>query len=134
VHAHALADLGAALRRSNARAEAREPLREALAIARDSGADGLAARVEAELEATGLRVPPRPGGGAASLTPSEARIAQMAADGLSNKQIAQSLFVTVKTVEMHLGNAYRKLDVGSRRELPAALAAPNPGSIPGSSP
>jgi DNA-binding CsgD family transcriptional regulator len=48
----------------------------------------------------------------------------MAADGLSNKEIAQGLFVTTKTVEMHLGNAYRKLDVTSRRDLPAALGAP----------
>ena len=46
----------------------------------------------------------------------------LAAEELSNKQIAQALFVTVKTVEMHLGRVYRKLDIGSRKELPAALA------------
>ena len=48
-------------------------------------------------------------------------VAEMAAEGLSNPEIAQSLFVTRKTVEAHLGNAYRKLDIRSRGELPAAL-------------
>ncbi len=47
----------------------------------------------------------------------------MAADGATNKEIAQTLFLSVKTVEMHLGHAYRKLDIGSRRELTAAMAA-----------
>lgn len=121
-YAKSLLDLGAALRRSNARAEAREPLRQALEIARDRGAEGLATRAEQELEATGARVPARSWAGAASLTPSEARIAQVAAEGLSNKEIAQALFVTVKTVEMHLGNIYRKLEIRSRRDLPRALA------------
>lgn len=120
--ARALADLGAALRRANARAKARAPLREALEIAREGGADGLAARIEEALVATGVRVPPRPGGGAAALTPSEARSARMAADGLANKDIAQALFVTVKTIEMHLANAYRKLRISSRRDLEPALA------------
>ena len=49
-------------------------------------------------------------------------MASRAADGASNREIAQSLFVTVKTVETHLGNAYRKLGVASRAELPDALA------------
>ncbi len=49
-------------------------------------------------------------------------MASRAADGASNREIAQSLFVTVKTVETHLGNAYRKLGVSSRAELPDALA------------
>jgi DNA-binding CsgD family transcriptional regulator len=56
------------------------------------------------------------------LTPSEQRIAEMAAAGRTNPQIAQALFVTVKTVESHLAGAYRKLDINSRGELPAALA------------
>jgi DNA-binding CsgD family transcriptional regulator len=56
------------------------------------------------------------------LTPSEQRIAEMAAEGASNPQIAQSLFVTIKTVETHLGNAYRKLDINSRHDLARALA------------
>ena len=55
------------------------------------------------------------------LTPSEQRVAAMAADGMTNRDIAQALFVTQKTVEMHLGNVYRKLGVRSRTALPAAL-------------
>jgi DNA-binding CsgD family transcriptional regulator len=50
----------------------------------------------------------------------------MAAQGLSNRDVAQALFVTVKTVEMHLGRAYRKLAIGSRGELAEALATPLP--------
>jgi DNA-binding CsgD family transcriptional regulator len=60
--------------------------------------------------------------GVDSLTASERKVAQLAADGLSNPEIAQALFVTRKTVEKHLGNVYMKLDVGSRSELPPALA------------
>jgi DNA-binding CsgD family transcriptional regulator len=60
--------------------------------------------------------------GVESLTPSERRIAAMAAEGQSNPQIAQSLFLTRRTVEMHLTNAYRKLEISSRAELPEALA------------
>ncbi len=59
--------------------------------------------------------------GGDSLTPSEGRTAEMAAAGQSNRQIAQSLFLTVRTIEMHLTNAYRKLDISSREELSAAL-------------
>ena len=61
--------------------------------------------------------------GVDSLTPSERRIAAMAAEGLSNREIAQALFVTLRTVEMHLSNAFRKLDISSRTQLPAALAS-----------
>jgi DNA-binding CsgD family transcriptional regulator len=62
--------------------------------------------------------------GLESLTASERRVAKLAAEELSNKEIAQALFVTVKTVEVHLSNVYRKLDIGSRRQLGAALARP----------
>jgi len=55
------------------------------------------------------------------LTASERRIAQLAAEELSNREIAQALFVTVKTVEVHLSNVYRKLEIGSRRQLASAL-------------
>jgi DNA-binding CsgD family transcriptional regulator len=72
-------------------------------------------------EATGARVPPRSGSGLDALTPSESRIARMAADGATNKEIAQALFLSVKTIEMHLSHAYRKLDIGSRRELSATM-------------
>lgn len=64
--------------------------------------------------------------GAAALTPSERRIAAMAAEGLSNREIAQALFITSRTIAMHLSNAFRKLGVSSRTQLPAALAAGEP--------
>ncbi len=125
-HATALADLGGLLRRHGARRDAREPLHAALELARDCGADGLAARAGDELEMTGIRVPPRTGSGPDALTPSERRIAGLAADGASNREIAQTLFLSVKTIEMHLGHAYRKLGIGSRRDLRTALNAERP--------
>lgn len=78
-------------------------------------------RAREELPATGVRVRREALRGAASLTPSERRIAARAAAGASNAEIAQALFVTVKTVEMHLSNAYRKLGISSRNELARAL-------------
>ncbi|HET8529175.1 MAG TPA: AAA family ATPase [Gaiellaceae bacterium] len=121
-HASALADLGAALRRANRRAEAREQLRQALELAQACGATLLAERAHEELIATGARPRRVVRTGAAALTPSERRIAAMAAEGLANREIAQALFVTLRTVEMHLSNAFRKLGVSSRTQLPAALA------------
>ena len=122
-HAYALADLGAALRRANHRAEARDHLRQALELAQRSGATLLAEQAHEELIATGARPRRIVQTGAAALTPSERRIAAMAAEGLSNREIAQALFVTLRTVEMHLSNAFRKLDISSRTQLAAALAA-----------
>jgi DNA-binding CsgD family transcriptional regulator len=122
-HARALCDLGAALRRANRRAAAREPLRRALDLADACGARPLADRARQELRAAGGR-PRRPRvSGVDALTASERRIAAMAAQGLSNPEIAQALFVTTKTVEAHLSNAYRKLDIRSRGELGGALGA-----------
>ena len=68
--------------------------------------------------------------GVDELTASERRVAHMAAEGLSNKEIAQVLFVTAKTVEQHLGRAYRKLDINSRRHLTAALAGRDEAAAP----
>jgi len=125
-HARALVDLGAALRRAGRRRDSRPPLREGIELAEACGAAPLAQLGRSELAASGGRLPPRAGGGVAELTPSERRVAELAADGRSNPQIAQHLFVTIKTVEMHLSNAYRKLDIGSRSELPALLYAEGP--------
>lgn len=119
--AEALADLGAALRRAGRRADARPPLREALGLARRCGAAGLARRAGEELAATGETVRRWTPLGAASLTPSERRVAELAAGGMTNRQIAQTLFLTVKTIEAHLTAAYDKLGIRSRRELGAAL-------------
>ena len=121
-YAYALANLGAALRRANKRAEARAPLRDALELAQKGGATLLAEHAHEELVATGARPRRVELSGAAALTPSERRIASMAADGLSNRDIAQALFVTLRTVEMHLSNAFRKLGVSSRTQLAGALA------------
>jgi DNA-binding CsgD family transcriptional regulator len=120
-HAYSLANLGAAVRRANKRAEARDLLRQALELAQRSGAALLAEHAHQELVATGARPRRIELSGAAALTPSERRIAAMAAEGLSNRDIAQALFVTLRTVEMHLSNAFRKLGVSSRTQLPAAL-------------
>jgi DNA-binding CsgD family transcriptional regulator len=119
--ARTLVELGAALRRSNSRAEARELLKEGLDFAVRCGSQPLVEQAEAELAATGARPRRLLLSGVESLTASEKRVAKFAAEGLSNKDIAQALFVTTKTVEVHLSNVYRKLGIGSRTELPQAL-------------
>ena len=119
--ARALVDLGGAIRRSGRPAEAREPLREALELADRFGAVRLGRQARDELLAAGARPRRRELSGPESLTPSELRVAKLAASGLTNREIAQALFVTAKAVQFHLGNTYRKLDLGSRDQLPAAL-------------
>jgi DNA-binding CsgD family transcriptional regulator len=120
-HARALIDLGAALRRAKQRTAAREPLRMGLEMAHSYGAHSLAKRAHTELSAAGARPRTPLRTGVDALTPSELRIATMAAAGATNAAIAQGLFVTVKTVEMHLSSTYRKLSIASRGELTAAL-------------
>jgi DNA-binding CsgD family transcriptional regulator len=117
-----LCELGAALRHARERVEARDPLREALDEARRLGAVAIARRAHDELAATGETVRPLLATGVESLTPSERRVASMAAEGMSNREIAQTLFLTVKTVETHLSAAYRKLEIAGRAELSGALA------------
>jgi DNA-binding CsgD family transcriptional regulator len=114
---------GSELRRAGRRADAREPLRRALDMAARFGAKPLADRAEEELAATGARPRRRALTGVEALTPSELRVAEMAAAGMTNREIAEALFVTIKAVRWHLGNVYRKLDVDSRDELAAALRA-----------
>ncbi|HEV8250431.1 MAG TPA: AAA family ATPase [Gaiellaceae bacterium] len=123
-HAKARTELGAALRRSNRRSAAREHLRRAVELARICGAAPLAARAETELFATGARPRRLALTGVDALTPSERRVADMAAQGPTNREIAQSLFVTPKTVEVHLSSVYRKLGISSRSQLAEALARP----------
>ena len=89
------------------------------------GAAHLAARTETELRATGARPRRIALRGVESLTPSERRVAELAAEGPTNREIAQALFVTPRTVEAHLTSVYRKLDIGSRSELSAALGEPS---------
>lgn len=120
--ARALVDYGAALRRHKHRAAAREPLRRGLDLAHRCGATTLAQHAAEELRATGARPRRLLLTGVESLTPSELRVARLAAQGRSNPEVAQALFVTRSTVETHLQAAFRKLDIYSREQLPAALA------------
>ena len=123
-HAKARTELGAALRRANRRSQAREQLRKALELATICGASALASRAETELLATGARPRRIALSGVESLTPSERRVAEMAAQGPTNREIAQALFVTQRTVEVHLTSIFRKLEISSRSQLAAALAEP----------
>jgi DNA-binding CsgD family transcriptional regulator len=123
--ARALTFLGMKTRIGGDDAGAREPLRTALDLAHRCGATGLVDQAHAELVATGAR-PRRPAlSGSAALTPSELRVATMAAEGMTNAEIAQSLWVTPRTVEQHLSRCYRKLAIASRSQLAEALAAPS---------
>jgi DNA-binding NarL/FixJ family response regulator len=121
-HARALTDLGAAQRRANRRAEARTTLQNALDLARRCGARALCERAETELRAAGGRSSDPTAIGLSQLTVSERRVADLAAKGHSNPEIAQRLFVTRKTIETHLGHIYSKLDISGRTELGRALA------------
>ena len=116
-----LAELGAALRRAGRRADAREPLAEALDLAARCGARPLAARAREELRATGARPRREWRTGVEALTPSELRIVRLAAAGRTNREIAHELYVTLKTVEGHLSRAYAKLGIEGRGGLAEAL-------------
>jgi DNA-binding CsgD family transcriptional regulator len=121
--ARALVDLGGAQHAVGQRTTARDTLRMGLDIAHHAGADGLAAAARTALVAAGAR-PRRPAvRGTDALTPSERRVAELAERGLTNREIAQALFVSAKTVEFHLRNAYFKLRISSRAELSTALRA-----------
>jgi DNA-binding CsgD family transcriptional regulator len=120
--ATALVELGAAQRRAGNRAAARAPLRDGLDLATRCGATRLAARARTELVATGARPRRAHISGRDSLTPSELRVARMAAEGRTNNEIAQALFVTTRTIDAHLAHTYTKLGINSRRQLENALA------------
>ena len=117
LYAETLTDLGAALRRANQRVAARGPLRLALDLAGRCGSERLRRRAMEEQRASGGRPRRRFVTGVESLTPSERRVARLAASGLTNREISQQLYVTLKTVEMHVGNALGKLRITSRRQL-----------------
>jgi DNA-binding NarL/FixJ family response regulator len=119
VAAEVHADLGFALGRG---AEAREHLTVALELADACGAEPLARRVRRALSRAGARPRRAARTGPAALTAAERRVVALAADGLTNRAIAEQLVVTVRTVELHLTNSYRKLGIGSRAALSRALA------------
>jgi DNA-binding CsgD family transcriptional regulator len=122
-HARALVNLGAGQRERGERGQARERLTGALDAADRLGAAALAERARFELIASGARPRRSARSGRDSLTPAELRTASMAAQGLTNRQIAQSLFLSTRTVEAQLHEAYAKLAIGSRGQLAEALAA-----------
>jgi DNA-binding CsgD family transcriptional regulator len=121
--ARTLTDHGAALRRAGRRREAREPLRRGLDLATRCGALAVSRRAREELVAAGARPRRERIAGVAALTASELRVAKLAASGLTNREIAQALFVSMRTVSTHLGHVYSKLDTSDRTQLAALLAA-----------
>lgn len=120
----ALADLGRHLRQTGRPGEARAVLRRALDLAQRSGATPLACQARQELLATGARPRRTALTGPDALTSAERRVADLAAAGMSNRQIAQHLFITLPTVETHLRHVFGKLGITSRAGLPAQLASP----------
>ena len=121
--ARARVDLGSALRRAGRRADSRDPLRAAMDEAHACGASALAERARDELRASGVRPRRLALTGAASLTAGQSRVARLAAEGMTNRQIAQELFITTATVETHLRHTFQKLEISGREELAEALRA-----------
>jgi DNA-binding CsgD family transcriptional regulator len=121
--ARALTDHGAALRRAGSRVEARARLERALDIAHHIGAQRIAGRARAELVAAGAKPRRDAMTGRDALTAAELRVARLAADGLTNREIAQTLFITTLTAKAHLNRIYRKLGIQRRGQLPDALKA-----------
>lgn len=125
--ARAQVELGAAMRRAGRRTDARGPLTAGLDTAVAAGATVLADRAREELRLAGARPRRERTTGVDALTAAERRVAAMAADGLTNREVAQALFVSAKTVEGHLRQAYAKLGITGRAGLREALPA-EPGA------
>jgi DNA-binding CsgD family transcriptional regulator len=120
---------GERLRRAGRRSEARAPLRRALEAFELLGAEPWAERARCELRSTGERVRRRTPDTRDQLTPQELRVALLVVDGATNREAAATLFVTPKTIETHLNNAYRKLGIRSRVELARHMAYSSPAAI-----
>jgi DNA-binding NarL/FixJ family response regulator len=121
-HAKALAALGAAYRRGGRLDDARQALERGLELAQICDARRVGAEIRAEMREAGFEPSVEPVSGVAALAGSERRMVELAAEGRSEREIAQALFVTPKTVEDRLAGAFRKLGVESREELPRVLA------------
>jgi DNA-binding CsgD family transcriptional regulator len=115
--------LGAHERRRGHRRRSEQLLNHGLEAARECGAVLVAERARDELVAIGLSPRPRNPSAADALTPAERRVAELAVDGMTNREIAQSLFVSLRTIETHLTHCYQKLGIDSRAQLAEALAA-----------
>jgi DNA-binding CsgD family transcriptional regulator len=105
------------LRRERRRVDAREGLRVAYGFFSDSGMEAFAERARIELRATGEHTRTRTAGTLDQLTPQEAQVSRLVAQGHTNREIAAQLFISPSTVEYHLRKAFRKLDVTSRTQL-----------------
>jgi DNA-binding CsgD family transcriptional regulator len=116
--ARSLLSLGRGQRRLRKWAAARSALGEAAALFDELGSGGWAEQARSELSRIGARKPSAAG----ALTPSEQRVVELATEGFSNKEIAQTLVVSVRTVEAHLSSAYAKLGVASRTQLARSLS------------
>ena len=125
-YGRALVRLGEGLRERGEREEARAVLSRGLDIAYGCGGLALVERARAELVAAGARPRREALSGPAALTPAEMRTARMAAEGLTNREIAQALFVSAKTVETHLSHVYAKLSIERRSQLSPVLATQAP--------
>jgi ATP/maltotriose-dependent transcriptional regulator MalT len=121
--AKALIDLGVAIRHAGQRREAQDLLRSGAELAELCGAEQVVRQGLDELIVAGARPRKTVFTGPGALTPSERRVAELAVAGSSNRDIAQTLFVTTKTVELHLSNVYRKLAISGRQQIGAALTA-----------
>ncbi|MEV4319074.1 AAA family ATPase [Actinocrispum sp. NPDC049592] len=121
-HAYCLIAYGSALRRAGHRTRSLDPLRRGLDLATRCGAEPLATTAIQELHAAGARPRRAAVTGRDALTASELRVAHHAADGLTNREIAQTLFLSTRTVEVHLTNTYRKLGIDTRQKLKQAIA------------
>jgi DNA-binding CsgD family transcriptional regulator len=122
-HARALAYLGATERRYGSPRKARETLTASLDIASGLGSKPIVALAKSELRLAGSRPRSDFASGPEALTDAERRVAELAAQGLTNREIGAELFVTRKTVEWHLRNVFRKLEIETRGEVAAALGA-----------
>ncbi|MFF3404469.1 AAA family ATPase [Streptomyces sp. NPDC002659] len=122
-YAQALADYGALVRRNGLPSAARSVLQQAVSTAKQCGAIAVEGFAQEELRAAGYRAESRASHGLEALTRSERRVADLAAEGMTNKEIAAKLFVGLRTVEVHLSNAYHKLGISGRAGLAEALAS-----------
>ena len=111
--------------------QARTQLERALDLAHHCGARRIAARARRELIAAGAKPRRDAITGRDALTAAELRVARLAAQGLTNREIAQALFITTKTAKAHLGRVYRKLEISRRGQLAGALAGPLDDEDPG---
>lgn len=125
-YAQALVDCGILARKAGRLPEARTCLQRAASVADECGAAPLVDLALAELRAVGDRPRTRTFHGVNALTPTERRVADLALQGMTNRGIAQHLFVGLRTVEVHLTNVYGKLAIDGRAGLATALAPPAP--------